>query len=256
MNELFLLLTHFLIFIGLYLFTFYPFGLLLIEKYRPKLKGHEKILLSLLLSTVGFVVLAFIAGVIRVRFVVLPIVVGANAYGLWKLGSRALMPWKELFRDKILIFLLFLAIIVQGVINFPSGYKYKEGLLFWSSQGNDGLWHVAVMEEIKKSMPPENPVYGGEKLYNYHYLNDIQMGEFGRIYPFLPSLDIFFRFFPVILSFLVNLSAFSFIYYWKKSHRLLGHLVYEPTWQLRLYRNSDKISPTFFGRNRILGCPG
>jgi hypothetical protein len=134
-----------------------------------------------------------------------------------RLKAKLLSPWKELFTDKKLILIILTAIVIQGVINFPSGYSFKDGVMFWSSQGNDGLWHVALMEEAKKSMPLINPIYAGEKLYNYHYLADIMMGEFGRGYPVLTSLDLYFRFFPVVISFLMSLAVFSFVARWRES---------------------------------------
>ena len=115
--------------------------------------------------------------------------------------------------------LLFLGVVVQGFINFPSGYKYNGSLLFWSSHGHDGLWHVSLLEEIKKSLPLENPLLVGNKLYNYHYLSDVIFGEFGRIFSFFASLDLYFRFFPVVLSLLIGLGSYNLVKRWKRNEK-------------------------------------
>ena len=68
--------------------------------------------------------------------------------------------------NKTLLILVIAAILVQGFINFPSGYLYNGDLLFWSSQGHDGLWHVALMEEMRKTLPLQNPLIANKQLYN------------------------------------------------------------------------------------------
>ena len=99
---------------------------------------------------------------------------------------------------------------LQGLINFPSGFLYKEGVLFWSSQGHDGLWHVALMEEINRTFPPQNPLFYGRPLQNYHFASDLFMGEFYRIFNFFDPLDLYFRYYPILFSFMIGISSFSF----------------------------------------------
>jgi hypothetical protein len=206
-----------LAFIVLFAVSFYPAGLWLVERVSDKFHDHEKIILAFLSSTTIFTVLAVILGIVDLRFLMLPLTILINLYSILSLKRKLLTPWKSFLKDKKLVLIILAAIIVQGIINFPSGHLFKSGLMFWSSQGNDGLWHVAVMEEVKKNMPLDNPIYAGENLYNYHYLSDIIMGEFGRIYPVFTSLDLYFRFFPVVLSFFISLSVFSFVARWRKS---------------------------------------
>lgn len=215
--QLIYTIGYFILFLLAYFCVIYPVGYLITQKFSKNLKPVELLTISLALSTVLFVLSAIILGVIGLRFYTLPIFVGLSIVSLWKYRLAVFVPIKELFSKKILISLTLIAIVIQGVINFPSGYLFSRGLEFWSSQGNDGLWHVAVMEEVKKSMPVENPIFAGEKLYNYHYLTDILMGEFGRVFPMFTSLDLYFRFFPVIFSLLISLSVFSFVSRWRKS---------------------------------------
>jgi len=218
MNDLILLAFNLIIFIILFVFSFYPWGLWLVQKIDDDLKPVEKIILAMLSSVVLFVVATLVSGILKIRFLILPLVLGANLFAIIKIKKELFIPWKAFFADKKLVLLVTIAIVVQGVINFPSGYLFKDGLMFWSSQGNDGLWHVALMEEAKKSMPLLNPIYSGEKLYNYHYLSDILMGEFGRIYPILTSLDLYFRFFPIVFSLFISLSVFAFVSRWRASN--------------------------------------
>lgn len=209
-------LLHFCLFLLLFLFSFYPFGYFVIKKIKLDLVAWEYITLAFCFSVNFFVLLAFLLGVLNLRFLMLPVIALVNGISIYFLRKQLFTEWTTFLKNKFLVALVFLGILVQGFINFPSGYLYKEGFLYWSSQGNDGLWHVAVMEEIKKTLPAQSPIFAGEKLYNYHYLVDVLMGEFGRIYPFFSSQDLYFRFFPVIFSFFIGLSVFAFLYRYSK----------------------------------------
>lgn len=216
-------LLYFLIFILLTLVIFYLPGFWLISKVRNQLEDQEIISLSLAVATVLFVVMAILLGLLNGRFLALPILTIVSITGLIKFKSKIINPWKIFLRDKILLLLIILGILVQGFINFPSGFLYQEGLYFWSSQGHDGLWHVASMEEIRKSLPPQNPGFAGEPLYNYHYLVDVLMGEFLRIFPFFSALDLYFRFFPVLFSFMIGITVFALVTKWQ-GKRQVGYL--------------------------------
>jgi hypothetical protein len=204
-----------LVFIFLTLLCFYPLGYLILGKRNKELEGHEIITLSFAISIVLFVLLAVFLSLIKVRFLMIFIIVGINLFSIIKYRLKLLTPWKSFFKNPILLGLILLGILVQGFIDFPSGYLYKDGLLFWSSQGFDGFWHLSLMNAIAQNIPPQMPTFSGALLQNYHYLVDILMGEYGRIFSFFSPLDLYYRFFPVLFSFLMGLSVFSFISRWK-----------------------------------------
>lgn len=202
---------------------FYVLGFLFLVKEEKELERYEFISIAYSLGIIIFVFLAFVFSLLHLRVLVLPLLIMITVFTYLKYKSQLFAPWKILLKDKILTVLLFLGILIQGFINFPSGFIYGGEMLFWSSQGHDGLWHVALMEEITKNIPPQNPIFAGEKLYNYHYLIDVVMGEFHRIFPLFSSLDLYFRFFPIIFSFLIGISIFSLLSRWKNNHRI-GYL--------------------------------
>lgn len=204
-------IIQFILFIIVFLLVFYPIGYYFIVRSKVNIFDNEVITLSLLISIVGFVIFTLLLGVLKLRFLSIPIIVLSDLFVFKRYGFGIYKKFKYIFDDRLLLFLIIIAILLQGFINFPSGGFYDSGLLFWSSQGNDGLWHVALMEEAKKSMPMLNPIYAGVELKNYHYLVDVLMGEFGRIAPFFSSLDLYFRYFPVVFSFLISISSYSFV---------------------------------------------
>ncbi|MFH1601748.1 MAG: hypothetical protein ABIB61_02205 [Candidatus Shapirobacteria bacterium] len=216
-----LLLVTFLklfIFIPLTLLVFYVPGRVLIGSKNGGLDDLEVVALSMTLGIILFVLSAILLGLLNFRVLSLPILLVIFTLGLRRYKGEFFRLFRAIFADKKLLLLLFLGILIQGFINFPSGFTYKEGIHFWSSQGHDGLWHVALMEEVKRNFPPGNPLYPGHVLQNYHYAGDILMGEFYRLFSFLNPLDLYFRYYPVLFSFLIGLNAFVFA---KKKWNLL-----------------------------------
>lgn len=211
------------IFIILSFLVFYSLGFWIIGKCRIDLAEQDKIALSFALGVVLFVLLAAFFGLTNTRILMLPVLIISDIVLILKFKEKLLIPFKIFIKYKFLLFLIIVGIFIQGMINIPSGYLYQNGLDFWSSQGHDGLWHVASMEEIAKTFPPQNPGFAGEALYNYHYLVDVLMGEFLRIFPFFTSLDLYFRYFPILFSFMIGMSVFAFITKWQNNHKI-GYL--------------------------------
>ena len=208
-------LVQLAIFCLLTVIIFYSLGFLVLRLLKVITDDINEVILAYALGIVVFVLLAIGLGFFNVRFLMLPITLGILIYNLVVYIKVFLTRFRGLFRFRYLLPIILLGVVIQGLINFPSGYSYNGELLFWSSQGHDGLWHVALMEEFKKGFPPQNPIYSGDILVNYHYLGDVLMGEFYRIFGFFSALDLYFRFFPVLFAFLMNLAAFCFLKSWK-----------------------------------------
>lgn len=210
-----LLFANLLIFIVLIFAVVYLPGSLFLFKVYKDLDDSEKISLAFSLGVILLVLLGVFLGLTNLRYLLLPLllIIGVISAVIHK--KSVLRPWNLFIKNKLLLVIIILGVLVQGFISFPSGYHYKEGLLFWSSQGQDGFWHISIMEEIKKEFPPQIPVFAGEELVNYHYLSDILMGEFARMFSFFASLDLYFRFFPVFFSFFMGISVFSFAQRWR-----------------------------------------
>lgn len=207
------------LFIVLVLFSIYSIGYLFLKLGKQELKDHEEITLSFATGTIIFVLFSVILGLLNLRFLSIFIILTLNIINFWLFKFSFIKPFRIFFRDKILLSLIVTGIIILGLINFPSGLIFDQGMQFWSSQGHDGLWHVSSMEEIKKSFPPKNPGFANEIIYNYHYLVDLLMGDFARIYPFFSTLDLYFRFFPILFSFMIGLSVFSLVARWREKNQ-------------------------------------
>lgn len=210
LETMFTFIIQLFAFLLISLMVLYFPGRLILGKRAKELEISESFFLSLLLGILVIILETVTTGILNIRIISLPLLLIIVFYSASIHGINLLTSLKDIFSNKILIVLLILGILVQGSMNFPSGWHYANGINFWSSQGHDGLWHVSLMEEIKNNFPPSMPLYAGYPLQNYHYASDIFMGEFYRLFPFFTSLDLYFRFYPILFSFLYGLGAFVF----------------------------------------------
>jgi hypothetical protein len=108
--------------------------------------------------------------------------------------------------------ILFLVVFIIGVIGqllviAPSGLTINGDIVFWSAHGHDGVWHLALVEELQRNFPFQNPDFANTKLVNYHFFTDITIADLNYFFKLSP-LDLYFRFFPLIFS--VFLGTLSF----------------------------------------------
>ena len=199
----------FLVFLLAVIFLIYFPGFLIVSFIKKYLKKEETVSLSFVVGIVLFIIQAVIFGLIKLRFLSYFYFSGLFFILFLKFKYEPLLYLKSIFKDKLLLGLLVVGIVVQVLINFPSGLIYDGEMFFWSSQGHDGLWHVSLIREIARNFPPQNPLYPGNPLVNYHYSVDILMGDFFRLIKISP-LDLYFRFFPILFSFLFGLTGFVF----------------------------------------------
>jgi hypothetical protein len=217
-----MIIFHSILFLILSFFIFYCIGNGLLLENKKDLMNYEIISVSLALGLMYFLIIAILLGVFHIRFLMLPILTLSTLASLWLGKKEIIIPSVLFLKDQWLSFIIILSLGLFGSINFFSGWQYSNGILFWSSQGFDGFWHVALMTAIQQNFPPQNPIFAGVPLSNYHYLVDVIMGEFGRIFPMFSNLDLYFRFFPVLFITLLVLSIFSFVQSWKNS-RLVSY---------------------------------
>ena len=125
---------------------------------------------NLLMKTVvvfSFLTLpSYLLVVLNAPFLIIPI----TLLLVYKLRKSIVSTFKNIKIDWNLKTYVTIAVFVVGIIGqlliiAPSGIIDKNGdLLFWSSHGHDGPWHIALVEEMKKGYPFNNPVFAGEKL--------------------------------------------------------------------------------------------
>jgi hypothetical protein len=72
-------------------------------------------------------------------------------------------------KQKIIPFLIILiGTFIWSLTMIRSGINYNFGVGFWGPNGHDGIWHLSLINQLQHSIPPQNPVFSGTILTNYH----------------------------------------------------------------------------------------
>lgn len=203
------MLLSFIFFAVAAFFCFTIPGIFLITKSKVQFSFWEKLILGTIIGFTTFTFLSYLLLLIKLQWLLLPIILFIAAISFRQITTLkeqiTFFPKTQLI---ILSFIFLFGIVGQMLIIAPSGIKQDGDLIFWSSHAHDGSWHIALMEELKKGYPLQNPAFAGERLVNYHFFSDIAPADFNKYFNF-SSLDLYFRFFPLIFSIL--LGGLSFI---------------------------------------------
>lgn len=89
------------------------------------------------------------------------------------------------------------------------------GIGFWGANGHDGLWHLSLINNFANGNFG-NPVFAGIPLQNYHIGFDLVLSWIVRLTSIEASI-LYFQIIPPLLSILVGILVYRFIYLWRKS---------------------------------------
>ena len=162
-------------------------------------------------SIVGFVLLtllSYIFLVLKVPFLIIP----TTLILLLLVAKPIIKEFKNIKVTLNLQTIVTLAVFIIGIagqlaVISPSGVTKNGDMLFWSANGHDGAWHIALMEEFKRGFPFQNPVYAGERLVNYHFFSDILPGMISKYIP-VSDQNLYFRIFPFFYSLFLGASVY------------------------------------------------
>lgn len=189
-------------------FSLIVVGSWLLNKSKIEFHFLEKFFLS---GVIGFILLTLIvyfSFLINIWWLPIILVFIINFFYFYPSQSIHKLKNIKLKKINILLMLIFsLGIIGQMAVITPSGSLVNGDLLFWSAHGHDGVWHIALIEELKKSYPWQNPAFAGEKLVNYHFFSDLLSAFFSKLFIFSP-VDLYFKFFPFVYSLWLGLGSF------------------------------------------------
>ena len=180
-------------------------GYILINRVAREISFYQKLTLS---TTLGFVLLTLLfygLGILKWQNLIF-VYFFLNSLFLIKNYKTfiKLPPFRFKSRFDLGTGLLVLSgIIFQQLPVFKSGLSFPYGLGFWGPNTHDGMWHVSLINQLTKNIPPQNPIYAGESLKNYHFFYDILVAATGFITS-IPVLDLVFRFYPIIFSLLLG----------------------------------------------------
>lgn len=105
-------------------------------------------------------------------------------------------------------FIIIISTLLLSVTMFRSGLTYSFGIGFWGPNGHDGIWHLSLINQLQKHLPPQNPVFSDEKLINYHWGFDLFAAFFAKIFHLDNSL-VYFQILPVLFSLLLGVLSYT-----------------------------------------------
>ncbi|MBI2196435.1 hypothetical protein HYU45_02365 [Candidatus Daviesbacteria bacterium] len=100
--------------------------------------------------------------------------------------------------------------IFQVTPTFRSGLNFTYGLGFWGPNTHDGVWHMALINQLIKSVPPENPIFSGSVLKNYHFFYDLLIAATAFLSK-IPVADLVFRLYPVVFSLMLGIGSYYLV---------------------------------------------
>lgn len=169
----------------------------------------RRLLFSVPLGIALFSLIAYITGFAKLPILIwfLPLV---SLIALWKFGlpKVKIRPRKL---DLIALGVLLLGSISWLLTTVKNGLLYDFGYGYWGPNGHDAIWHLSLIEQLKQGLPPQNPIFSGNILTNYHYLYDLLLAQTSQMFA-IDSQDLLFRFYPLLLTLLAGLLSFSLGY--------------------------------------------
>lgn len=122
---------------------------------------------------------------------------------------------KILFKYKGFLILVILGSLLWSLTMVKSGWLYGFGFGFWGPNGHDGVWHLAIINQLSKGNF-QMPVYAGEFIANYHIGFDFVVAMLHKISA-LSVVVLYFQIMPILMSVAIGLFVYFFVLAWKKS---------------------------------------
>ncbi len=202
-------------------FCFVP-GKFILDILKVKLKPLFVFTYSSILGICLITILGFILGLVgAIPFLIFPIII-INLLFFKKNGlkipiGRITLLLKENLSSLLLIFF---GIIGQCLILFLSGRLTPQGMVFYDFR--DAMWHIALTRQLTSKILPVHPGFAPELVNNYHFFSDLFSAMIIK-FTNISSINLYFRFIPLLLSLLLGLSVLSFIRFLTKN-RLITNL--------------------------------
>ncbi len=106
--------------------------------------------------------------------------------------------------DWLMSALISIGMVMQLTIVWFTGFLYKDGVYACCGNPSDGLYHIALTNQLIKNVPPYEPGMAGVVVHNYHYLSNMVVAELVRVFH-LPLIATQFQYSTVFTSLFLGL---------------------------------------------------
>lgn len=209
--------THLII--SLFLFLIFVITVLLIPGFILSQGVVEsgplafRAFVSLVIGLVVFSLVCYFAGLINLPSIIFVYII-VMVFWFFKSLSWEEIKKMKLFGSDKLSFLAVGVIIAGSLFQWlsvtKSGIVTNAGIGFWGPNTHDGVWHIALINQLLQKVPPQNPIYAGENLRNYHYFYDLMVASTAYIIR-VDVVDLIFRFYPLFFSLLLGAGTYYLV---------------------------------------------
>ena len=202
-GQMLLGLIKFLLFIIIALFI--P-GFVLISSFKNLNDFLTKTFLGLTSGIVVFTLVFYFSSLFKVWWFIF-IYLGVMLLFFIKRNLYQSVKLKFLKLPLSAAILILAGTIFQVMPVIRSGLVTSYGIGFWGPNAHDGIWHMALVNQLVGGVVPQNPIFSGEALKNYHYFYDLLIAATYKIAS-VPTADLIFRFYPVLFSLLFGIGTY------------------------------------------------
>jgi len=110
---------------------------------------------------------------------------------------------------------IFLGTCLWSVTMVKSGLVRDYGMGFWGANGHDGIWHIALINQLSH-FSLHMPVFAGYEIKNYHLGFSVLATAIVKTTT-LSAHIVYFQILPPIFAFLIGYLVYEVVYAWKKS---------------------------------------
>ncbi len=185
-------------------------GLVLLGRLR--LGKFQTFVLGTMLGLALWIWQGFIFGYLGLRFMTYVYVFLFVLIWIYKITKKRKIKkinLRGIVFDKWILVILLLGICVQVSAVWFTGILISGDAYFCCGNISDSLYHIALTNEIIKTIPPYEPGMNGIVVHNYHYLSSLVVAELVRVYK-LPLVAADYQFMTVFVSLFLGLTAIAF----------------------------------------------
>jgi len=223
------MIIQFIIFAFASIVSFFLPGFLVVSAFRLKSKPVN-ILLSYVFGIIMWAMQGVMFGYLGIRwftylYLGLIFIFSIVRYGNNFVEQSKNIPLKIIIENKITFLLIFLGIIVQLIPVAGSGLILNKGMVFFGNSAFDGLTHLGFIQTLMDHFPPVEPGVYNMVLRNYHYLADLVIAEFSRIWK-IPISLLLFQFFPLFVSFFTGIGTYLAVRSFGGSKKMANWMIF------------------------------
>ncbi len=181
--------------------------------FTNKIYGSEiflkRFFLAAVVGLVSITVLFYVTSLLNLRLI-LPLYIAFMLIVFIKLKILSTFKFNKLKLSKLS--LISNLIILSGTFfliipTFKNGLVFPFGLGLWGPNTHDGIWHISLINQLIKSVPPQNPIFAGAILKNYHFFYDLLLAS-TAYFTNISVINLIFRFYPILFSLLLGIGTY------------------------------------------------